>query len=477
MNKKVLKNVFFYGIGDFIVTGVTAFLFIPIYLKYLSASDYGALNVLNNNVTIFTYVFQFGIISAFSRIFFLKKAENTENAYIWTIIIFHIIYSLLLFVGIYVLRNIIFSNISPSIVDKKLLVYPVVMAFITFLPGLYYIFLRLQEKASVFVAYQIINVILTSIGFSICLIFFKLDIYSILISFIATNFILWSVVLIKFSRLFSFNIIYKDVVLTIKFAFPIFVSYIAYFFISKYSIVILQSHISLKQIGLFALAQQIASIPSLITIAITKAMQPYLFSADNNEDLTKKAQMFDFGFKLIIIWISGALIFSIDGLFTHLLPQAYYPIHNVAKYLLMVSLIYNFSIVENSILLYFMKSKTILVITVTGSLINVILSNVLVQKYSINGIIAAMLVAFSINLLLDIRQSSKHIKLNYNLTSITISISIILGYLVLSSDLFPDLKPYNLYLSGICLTILTLFIYQILNKKKYDFIKSTNIKS
>ena len=464
---RTLRNILFYGIGDFVVTGVTAFLFIPLYIKYLTVSDYGIFNILNNNTTIFTYVFQFGIISAFSRIYFIKKEQGKDKEYIWSIIHFHLLFSLCLVVIIFFLRHPIFNALSPSVENQKLLLYPVATAFITFLPALYYILLRVQEKAKNFVYYQLLNVTLITTLVLITLFFFKISLYSILLCFIITNLSIWLIVLYKFCSNFFLKVDIYDVIETLKFAFPIFISYIAYFFISKYSIIILQKHVSLKEIGMFSLAQQIATIPTLITIAIAKSVQPYLFSSSSSEELKSRAQTFDYNFKLIMIWVVGSLIFSVDIVFNNFLPVSYHPIHDITKYLLLIMLIYNFSIVENSILLYFMKSKTILGITVVGSLLNILLSNLLIVDFSINGVLISMAIAFLINFSLDVYFSNKHIKLTYKVKTIIPCILIIISYLVISSgNLFSIYKLYSIQLSIIYFLVISVIIGLLLKKAK-----------
>lgn len=464
MNNKLIKSIALYGIGDFIVTGVTAFLFIPLYIKFLSPQDYGVFNILNNNLVLFTYIFQFGVVSAFGRIYFLKKALKREKEYTWNVIIFHVIYSLFLF-GIYILfKNNITNQLSPSITNLQLVYYSPILAFLSFVPALYYVYLRLEDKANKFVFYQILTVLLVSIFIFLSFIFFKINLVGILLSFIIANFIIWIVVI--FNLKFSVNYNFEDIHETVVFAFPIFVGYIAYFFISKYSIIILQNRISLGEIGMFSLAQQIATVPSLITIAITKAVQPLLFSSESESELKIKAQKFDSNFKLILIWIVGSIIFSVDTIFHFFLPIKYSPILNVTKYLLLINLVYNFSIVENTILLYKMKSNVILIITICGSVMNIILSNLLVREYGLNGVLVAMMVAFFLNFCLSLYFSRKYIKINYDVKALFGSLFIIL--LFISASFIKFFNSYNLYqiiLSISCFIFLTLFILLILKQK------------
>lgn len=460
-NLKLAKNILLYGVGDFIVTGVSAFLFIPLYIKFLTPEEYGTFNILNNNAVLFTYIFQVGIISAFGRIYFLKKAENREKEYTWNIIWFHIIYSFILFIIYYAFKNLIINQLSSSIKQPDFVLYAPIIAFLTFLPALYYVYLRIEDKVKLFVIFQILTVLLLSASILLSFIFFEINLLSILLSFVIGNFIVWFIIIFKLK--ISVNLNLRDIRETLLFAFPFFISYIAYFFISKYSIIILQKHISLGEIGAFSLAQQIATIPSLVTIAITKAAQPLLFSAESEIDLKLKCQKFDENFKLILIWIVGCSIFLIDILFHYFLPQKYNSIADVTKYLLLINLVYNFSIVENTVLLYKMKSNIILVITVSGSLLNILLSNILVGSYGLNGVLIAMAIAFITNFCLSLYFSRKFIKINYNIKALFGTIGFIVFYILLSSLKFTFFYQTILLIS--CVLILTTIILLILKNK------------
>lgn len=471
MKIKIVKNILLYGIGDFIVTGVSAFLFIPIYLKFLSTEEYGILNILNNNTTLFTYVFQFGIISAFSRIYFIKKAQDLEKEYTWNILCLHFFYSLILIILYFIFEPFILNSLSPSINNSNLVYYSPIMAFLTFIPAMYYVYLRLVEKANKFVLYQILTVTLVSFFILLCYSFYEINLKSIIISFVLSNFLIWVIVVfnLKFSATLKINS--KDIIETLHFALPIFISYIAYFFISKYSIIILQKYVSLEEIGHFSLAQQIASIPSLITIAITKAVQPILFSSNSDDELNLKAQKFDSNFKLILIWIVGSLIFSLDILFYYFFPLSYSTVINTTKYLLLINLLYNFAIVENTILLYKMKSRTILLITICGSVLNVVLSNLLIQAYLLNGVLISMAIAFLVNLCLEIYFSREFIKLTYNLKTIIPNLFFIIMFIIISSSyLFPVGDLFKTGFAIVSFLILTIIIGLLLKKTNYDFV-------
>lgn len=431
MISKLARNTILYGIGDFVVTATTAFLLIPIYLSHLSLGEYGIFNVVNNNTALLTYIFQFGLISAFSRIYFIKRNKNKHSSYLGNVIIFHFAYSALLLILFSYAGKHLFGIISPSISDKKILFFSIVMAFISFVPSIYYVLLRIEEKVINFVFYQLATVVILLITIFVNIFFFQLNLLSLLYSFILTYGMIWLFVMFKLKSKITLHFDIIDIKESLKFSFPIFVGYITYFLMSKYSLIILQNHISLKEIGFFSLAQQIAMIPTFISIALGKALQPYIFSSTSDIELKDKCFIVDKFYKIFIIWIVGCLISSADTIIPFFFGKNYDEIIKNIQFLLLVTLLYNFTLIENSILLYKMKGKILLAITISGALVNVVLSNFLITSLSVNGVILSMGVAYFITFLLESYFSKRFINYNYDSLKILTSIGAILFYLIM----------------------------------------------
>ena len=87
---------------------------------------------------------------------------------------------------------------------------------------------------------------------------------------------------------------------------------------------------------------------------------------------------------------------------------------------------YDISVIENTILLYKLKSKIILLTTVISSLLNVFFCNLLIRNFSVNGVLVSMALAYAVNFSLEVYFSNKIIKLNYSLKTILTSLFIIL---------------------------------------------------
>lgn len=456
MNYKLARNTILYGIGDFVVTASTAFLLIPLYLSHLSISEYGIFNVLNNNTALLTYIFQFGLVSAFSRIYFIKKGENKETSYIGNIIVFHFAYSFFLLVLLYFGGQYLFGIISPAVSKQKFLLFSVIMAFISFVPSIYYVLLRIEEKVISFVSYQLATVIILLCVIFTNVLYFELNLNALLFSFILTYSLIWLFVLFKLKEKITLTFNIDDITQSLKFSFPIFIGYITYFLMSKYSLIILQKHVSLKEIGYFSIAQQIAMIPTFISVAITKALQPFIFSSITDEELKDKSFKVDKFYKIFIIWVVGSLILSVDLIIPFFFGDNYTVVIKNIQFLLLVTLLYNFTLIENSILLYKMKGKILLFITISGAFLNVLLCNLLIIPLSVNGVIISMGIAYFLTFTLESYFSKQFIRYSYDSLKIIVSVGTILFYLFLK---------YYLNFSSILLfgcQILVLFILSFL---------------
>lgn len=432
LKNKLYINVFYYGLGDFIVTACSTFLLIPLYVSQLTTSEYGVLNIINNNTTIFTYIFQFGIISAFSRLYFTFDQAEKKREYINSIIIFHIIYSFLLFLFIYIFSDYIFNILSPSLENVKFQFFSVAISFLCFLPALYYGILRVQSKANKFFALQVTTVVLLLLGIGYFFLENRLNLSNILCAQLFSNVIMFFVASFFLGR--EFRIPEKYVIPiknTLKLSLPIFIGYVAYFFTSRYSIIILQKYISLSEVGVYTFAQQIAMIPTFLSVVIGKSIQPYLFSS-SIEQLTKKVNSIEHKYKIILIWFTGVVIFFIEDIFNQILPENYFPAINICRFLLLITLIYNITLIENSVLLYHMKNKTLLGITICGSGINLILNNLLVPSLKISGSILAMFIAFSFTCFAQMYCSNlTKTKIAYNSLQLFLVFFLIILFLVL----------------------------------------------
>ena len=77
-NKKLAKNTLLYSLGT-LLPQVAAFLLLPIYLKFLSPSDYGILNSVQVISSILVIIYTLSIDKAIYRLYFDFKTEKLKK--------------------------------------------------------------------------------------------------------------------------------------------------------------------------------------------------------------------------------------------------------------------------------------------------------------------------------------------------------------------------------------------------------------
>ena len=79
MSRKLLKDSAIYTFGA-VLTKTLGFFLIPIYTRYLSVEDYGALSLINLMIKLFSFVMLMGVSIACMRLYFSKDLQEHEQS-------------------------------------------------------------------------------------------------------------------------------------------------------------------------------------------------------------------------------------------------------------------------------------------------------------------------------------------------------------------------------------------------------------
>lgn len=406
---KTIKNIFFYGLGDFIVTAVNGFLLVPFYITHLSQSNYGAYSVLTTTNLLFTYFIQFGIISGFSRVYFIYKEENKHVEYFNNILTFHIVYSIFLSLIGYLLQRPIKNIIAPSIDSFSYIYATYLSAFFSFIPALCSIKYRLEQKAKSFVLIQLFTA-----AISLCFVFLflgwlKMSLKGLILSSCISSGLLWIYFIKNIAPSFKPIIKWPQLSNTFKVSFPIFFSYISSFLVTKFSIILLQNYVPLQQLALFSFAQQLGSIPLLISIAIGKAIQPVLYAA-SKENLKSIYNHYDDLYKIIMISTCGLLLIYSNEIIYFFGNKQYDDSLVIFWIIVCANFFYLGVALQNTLLIYFLKFNILMISQISAALISILLNYLLIPKYGIQGAACAILFPFLGMTILNFYAADKLIK-------------------------------------------------------------------
>lgn len=267
-----------YGAGDFLLFGLSYLLLIPTLTRHLLPSEYGISASLLAVNFILMSVMQFGLPSTVFRYFFLYEEGEARYAYFGTIWMTGMFVSCCVAVSFMLFGRPVWDGLiknAPFDVFAKYVVWgaffqiPFVFASVLF---------RAQERPRAFVLLsvaQFVCSVILILHFVVSLkqgalgqvrgYFFAYGLFAL----ISTAILLRDV---KFAPQ------WRHIFESVQFAFPILLTYLIGFFVSRANILILQYYDVGSAVGMFALGGQLSALIYALSAAFEKAWQPYLYS-------------------------------------------------------------------------------------------------------------------------------------------------------------------------------------------------------
>jgi O-antigen/teichoic acid export membrane protein len=431
---------------------------IPVYTRFLSPSDYGALEIftiLSGFLIVFLSV---GIAQALYRFYFEYEDTNQRNLVLSTTLITVIVIS---FLGISSLM--LFSGSFSSLIfhDRsftQLFLIAFSSLFFEIILSIYFDYLRIQQKS---VLYLIISLIKLVIALSLNILFvvyFLMSVKGILLSNLITGAIM---TLVLIPVLFYKTGIRYSVPIAremLKFGLPLILSNIAGRLATVSDRFILNAFAGLSATGIYALGFKFgAMINTFVTspfIQIWNARRFELFKRPDAEYIFSKIFTY---FTIIITTIGLVMSLTIKEIIALVATPEYQEAYKIVPFIVLTYIIFSFHYHLN--IGIFIKKKThyLAFINVTNAILNIGLNIVLIKYYGIWGAVVTGLVSKLYKIILTYILSRRV----YHLIIETRIIFILLIAVILYIP-FHSIFVYNLYVTIILKGILGLSIPFIL---------------
>lgn len=390
--KDLLVNIATYAGGDFLVLAVGGFLLIPLYTRHLSPSDYGVFVATRTNSEIFTYIVQLGIVSAISRVYFIFKATGQHRKYISSILIFSLASTAILLIGFGLTGKFLWKQLSPNVPAMPYMWFALGIAFSSYVPAIYFIILRVEERARAFVITQVASAVLLVAFALFWVLEMKMGLKGVLWALTLNGLISWIGCLILLVRKLEWGFEWEHLRISLKFGMPLLIGYLAYFFINRFGIVFLQRHVSLAEVGLFGFAQQLAMAVSLVSVAFGKSFQPMIFATEESEignTISRLSRIY-----LVFMVCVGAIVATFASEILRVIaPRAYAHAYYIFVLLLVSNTINTLHLISDSVILYRHRPALSMVVSISGSAATVLANMWLVPKFGVNGAIGSSLLA------------------------------------------------------------------------------------
>lgn len=466
--RRLLSTTLLYGIADVIVLAVGGFLLLPLYTRTLTQVEFGTYVVVRANTEIFTYLLYFGLPSAVGRLYLEYKKVNQHIEYLSSVLIFSLL-NLVVFSGALAIWGPrLWAILSPATPVEPYLSFSLAIATVSFYAAIVAILLRMEGRAAAFAGLQLAASIVLAVSAVFNLVVLDKGLpglfYSLLISSAISALVLPGLL----GRRFRPVIHWAHITASLHYAVPIVIGYVAYFVLNRISTLILQRYVTVDQVAVFGLAQQLAMTVTIAAAAFGKALQPTVFAAEPThaaELMVRTGKLLE----LLMFCITCTILLFSSEIFSLIAPKNYSSGYEILLILLVASFAYSFTLISDTALLYHRRPKTSVAVSIVGAVLSASLAVWLIPLYQLHGAALAIFGAFLSMTLLSHWMAYRVTGQSY-LTSMLLALTAISVIALLAAWLQRQSFSLSVSLSlktAICVFIYTSIYLSFINKKSY----------
>ena len=411
--KKLILNTLIYSLSGILLKCFSFFL-IPLYTAFLTTEDYGVTSVSQSFVTTFSFIVSFSLFSAVLRFYVDYKDDELKlKRFYGSIVVFILASSLIMIFFTYIFRDIMLRCMFPGVHDYTFLYISVVTMMFACQQEVYINILKSQQNAKKTSILSICS-FFTTVAFNILfVVVLKMGAKGSLIAVLINNIIYTVYFWIEFVK-------YKKIILCIdikllkdalKYSIPIIphnLSTNIALFISK---ILIGGNASLASVGIYSVASQFGNIADTVQAYVDTAYGPWLYENLKSGEKGYKKNIHSM-VKLIInilgLFFIGISLFAQEYIliFVH---SSYADAWKYVPFIVMTFVIKTAYYFYVEILFYYKEaSRRLFIATLSSSLINLVLSYLLIPKYDVYGSIIADIIAMVLRVAIVIYFSRKY---------------------------------------------------------------------
>lgn len=428
MSKVLIKQTALYSIGE-LVPKIIVFILMPVYMRHLTAEEYGILSY-TSAVVMFIYV-----LSSFSlNSFVLRKYSELNDdvgrkKLIGNIFIFIGTLNLIFLVIGYLLIPLFIEKFSIQIPWDPYFKYAV---FINFLEGFSIIPLiiyRVKQKANIFVLLSLSKTIMQLVFIYYFIVISKQGLIGNYLGQLYPLFFfifLYFIIILKEGIL---NINFAQIREGVRFSWPLLPGSIAFLALGLIDRVILERYVSIAQLGIYNVAYLISLSVNIVISSGYKALEPQIFikyKEVNFLEFIKNAQAV---FLFIVYCTAMAVAIFSQEVFELMTSRQFYKGYLLVPVIMVGVIMTGQNVIFGGILIAEKNTKIVGLSTIVGAVANIIFNLIFIPLWGTFA--AALSVAFSytiINLMLYWKIKLKGVQIKPELYSLLLFL-IINGFL------------------------------------------------
>lgn len=454
--KKLLGNSIIFAIGN-LGSKLISIILVPLYTYYLTTSEYGMVDIVTITSNMLVPIFTLSIFDAVLRFVMDKNQQKDE---IFTNALFISVIGSILVISMYPILKIM------NVLDG-LLGYTIVIMILQANNSLFSQFSRAIGRIKIFAINGMIMTIVIGLTNIIFLVNFNLGIQGYLLSIIIGNLssILFLFFSIKIYKYVNFNKLNKNITQSmLKYSIPLIPNAFMWWIINASNRYFILFFVGSSANGLFAVANK---IPSLLSILSTVFFQAWQLSAIEEYNSKNKARFFSevFGyFSMTMLLGTSGIIVVLKIVVKMSLAPEYIDSWKIVPFLLLGVVFSSFSGFLGTNYIAAKQTNGVFRTSVIGGIINVISNIIFIPLMGTKGAGISTMISFFVIWILRAYDTKKFIDMNINYRNIIFNIIIIFTQIFILYLNLPSMKE-------ILVELILFFILIIINKDLFKPLK------
>ena len=431
---RLLKLGTYYTIGN-VLSRALSFFFIPIYTYYLTTSDYGIVSLMGVSVGLISTLFMSPIINGFTRFYYSPDYKNKQKILVFNtylVIIFQfVIISFLFYLASRYLAGTILDDRSLFSVVK---VYAIIL-FLSPIEAFNLQFVRLIEKAALFVIVSLSRFLLTAGLVIYLLVVVKLtfwalvfgELFGLLFTIAAT----YPAIRKNFEFVFSPDSLKQP----LKYGYPIILTGVSNFLIQSGDRYVLRFLNSVRDVGLYSFGYKFAGIIDMaVSAPLRLSINPLVYQ---QEDQPEKLKSFlkdtaNYFYYFGCLSCLGLSLFGYEILKIMVRRKEFLDSWSIVPIIAFSYIHQGLGNIVGKGIVMAKKSFHISALVVIVALVNIGLNFVFIPLWGILGAAFATLIAFIIWNALYIYYSSKFYNMDFDSVRLGILTVLTAGFYIIS---------------------------------------------
>ncbi|MFF2910883.1 lipopolysaccharide biosynthesis protein [Paenibacillus sp. NPDC057934] len=463
MNKyrKLINNSAIFAIGDLGSKLILIFL-VPLYTYYLSTSEYGTIDIITTTTSMLLPIISLSIYDAVLR-FVMDKEYHNEVVFTNSLVV-TLLGSL---VALFFYPFLSYFNILDG-----LLGYMYIIFILQALQSIFTQFVRAIGEIKVYSYNGILMTIVTA-GMSILLIVnLEMGMDGYFIAVIIGNII--SIIHLFFqTKLYSYikldglnRSITKEMLI---YSIPLIPNALMWWIMNASNRYFILFFVGASANGLFAVANKIPSLLSILNTIFFKAWQLSAIEEYEDESKTKFYSQTFYYFSVVMFVGTSIILMLLKYMMGSLVSKEFYSSWEFIPFLLIGIVFSSFSAFLGTNYIAAKKTKGIFRTSLIGAAINIILNLIFIPLVGTNGAAISTMLSFLIIWIMRTYDTKKFINMKLDITHIVINLALIFTQVVILYMEFSLLVEFTIEI--------VLFIFVIIvNKKIFELIKQIRFK-